>query len=89
MAAEAAHRIQLAAMTQQLLRSHSYDWFMYDCPADRMAGRVGRPCNELQEGAVSKSATFFANENTLPTEHGSSQVGQLCSVWLQVELVAD
>lgn len=67
---------QLAAATHRVvLTQRSYDWFLYDCPAEQMGGRVGRGCSERQEGAVSKSATFFASENTLPTEHGSPQVG--------------
>lgn len=66
--------MRLAAVTQKLLSQRSYDWFMYECPADRLVGRVGRPCADRQEGAISKSATFFANENTLPTEHGTPQV---------------
>lgn len=66
---------QLAAATHRVLTQRSYDWFLYDCPVDQMGGRVGRGCSERQEGAVSKSATFFASENTLPTGHGSPQVG--------------
>jgi hypothetical protein len=71
----ASEAAQLAAATHRVLQQRSYDWFMYDCPADRMGGRVGRGCSERQEAAVSKSATFFASENTLPTAHGSPQVG--------------
>lgn len=67
-------RLRLAAVVAAKLKQHSYDWFMYDCPAELLAGRLGRGCRELQEGAISKSATFFANENTLPMEHGSPQV---------------
>jgi hypothetical protein len=67
-------RLRLAAVVATKLKQRSYDWFMYDCPAEQLAGRVGRGCRELQEGAISKSATFFANENTLPMEHGTPQV---------------
>lgn len=54
-----------------------YDWFMYECPVERLvtAGGVGRSCSELQAGAGNKSATFFASENTLPYDQGSTQVG--------------
>jgi hypothetical protein len=69
--------LQLAVATHRMLKQRSYDWWMYDCPVERLAVSVGRGCGELQEGAVSKSATFFASENTLPTEHGSPQVGVL------------
>lgn len=68
-------RLQLAAASHKLLKQRSYDWFVYDCPVDQQAGRIGRGCGELQEAAISKSATFFAHENTLPTEHGSPKVG--------------
>lgn len=74
-AAAEEERLQLAAATHRLLKQRSYDWWMYDCPVERLAGSVGRGCGELQEGAISKSATFFASENTLPTEHGSPKVG--------------
>lgn len=68
-------QIRLQALTRRLIKTHTYDWFMYECPADRLVGRVGRPCSELQEGAVSKAATFFATENARPTEHGNPKVG--------------
>jgi hypothetical protein len=74
-AAAEEERLKLAAATHRMLKRRSYDWWMYDCPVERLAGSVGRGCGELQEGAISKSATFFARENTLPTEHGSPKVG--------------
>lgn len=82
----ASEAAQLAAATHRVLKHRSYDWFMYDCPADRMGGRVGRGCSERQEGAVSKSATFFASENTLPTAHGSPQV---CEAFVNVIILRE
>jgi hypothetical protein len=70
-----AGRLRLVELSQRIARSRSYDWWMYDCIGGQPSGRPGRPCSELQEGAIAKSATFFATENALPTEHGQPKVG--------------
>lgn len=52
---------------------HSLQWFMYNC-SKMLPEKAAYGCQERQEAAMEKSATFFANEHALSMHHGKPQV---------------
>jgi hypothetical protein len=74
--AAASEQQQVLGQAQQQ-QQRSFDWFMYDCPAQQLQAR----CSERQEAAVGKAATFFASENMLPQAHGTPEVGSRGLPW--------